>query len=435
MVAASSVVSRLAPEETPRHRGSGPWWETLDPDFALVPERFVLGARDRLAVAATAASDVAIRTLGAALVGTLAMPAGYRTRKLERAIAEEDLYLDAVRAGDPDRFFRRPPSGVRMTFHRPPPPRFRAEGGRCDDLRFESPFEPVSPAERDPYLAHRRNRTAHARFWRHDGPPRPTLVAIHGFSADPYWLNEWFFDLPSFYRMGFDVLLVTLPFHGRRREYLAPFSGHGFFAGGLARMNEAFAQAAFDLRIYLDFLAREHGAPAVGVTGVSLGGYAAALLGALEPKLAFVLPNVPVVSIADLVLEWHPIGGVVRKLLAKTGRRLEDLRRFLSVHCPLTWPAVVPKERLMIIGGVGDRMASPKHARILWEHWDRPKVSWFVGSHLLHLDAAGYRGHIRAFLADLDLGLDPSPSPASAAARAAPSRSRRPGLSGGPRAR
>jgi len=44
----------------------------------------------------------------------------------------------------------------------------------------------------------------------------------------------------------------------------------------------------------------------------------------------------------------------------------------------------------MIIGGVGDRLAPPKHTRLLWEHWGRPRLHWFPGSHLLHLDKGEY---------------------------------------------
>ena len=104
--------------------------------------------------------------------------------------------------------------------------------GVCEDLSFLSPFEPVNPRLRVPYLRHRANRVAHARFWRHDRGPRPTIIAIHGFGADEFWLNEWLFSIRWFYeKLGCDVLLFTLPFHGPRQTRFSPFSGFGFFAG------------------------------------------------------------------------------------------------------------------------------------------------------------------------------------------------------------
>ena len=90
-----------------------------------------------------------------------------------------------------------------------------------------------------------RNRIARAQHWRHtDGEgPRPTLCVIHGFTASPYWVNSAFFSLPWFFHNGYDVLLYTLPFHGRRQSRTSPYSGHGYFAHGFANLNEAMAHA------------------------------------------------------------------------------------------------------------------------------------------------------------------------------------------------
>ena len=396
-----SVVSRIAHEACeaePPILPEGPWWRNLEINFARRPEGFDLGNWDRFRVSATAATDVVVRTVGASAVGALAMPLGYHPLRVRRLLRDAHIYTEPADSRDPRRFFKEPPRGVTLREMRPRPPYFRPSDGRCTDLRFESPFVPVNPSERRNYLSHRRNRIAHARYWRHDGPPRPTLIAVHGFSADPYWLNEWFFDLPRFYEMGCDLLLFTLPFHGRRRELWAPFSGHGFFAGGIARINEAFAQAIFDLRILVDYLLHERRAPAVGVTGISLGGFTSALLAAAERRLSFSIPNVPVVSLADLVVEWRPIGDALRVMLLAMGRSLKEIRHLLAATCPLTYPPALPRESLMIVGGVGDRMAPPKHSRLLWDHWGRPKIHWFPGSHLIHLDWGEYRREIEGFL-------------------------------------
>ena len=46
--------------------------------------------------------------------------------------------------------------------------------------------------------------------------------------------------------------------------------------------------------------------------------------------------------------------------------------------------------------------APPKHSRLLWEHWGRPKLHWFPGSHLLHLDRGEYLEAQAMFLRRLD---------------------------------
>ena len=180
-------------------------------------------------------------------------------------------------------------------------PRFEPEDGVCEVVRFDSPFQPVHPAQHKRYLRHDRNRVAYARMVRHRDGPRPTIVAIHGFTAEGYLINEWFFALPWFYRMGCDIVLFTLPFHGPRQTRFSPFSGHGFFAGGSSRFNEAVAQSVFDFRILLRWLRNTQGVEQVGVTGLSLGGFISAMLASVERELAFALPNVPIISVADLV--------------------------------------------------------------------------------------------------------------------------------------
>ncbi len=399
----AAVRSRIVHEahlEAPLVGRGAPWWDALPLDFWRRSEEFELDAGDRVRVAVTSASDVVMRTLGACLVGSLALPVGFRPGEVTRSFGDLDFYA-RLAGGDRDAVFSAPPSGVHVARRPAASPLFRPDDGVAEDLVFESPFVPNLPRLREGWRTHERNRFAHARMWRHTKGPRPTVVAIHGFSADLYHVNEWFFSIPWLYAAGYDVLLATLPFHGRRAGRFSPFSGHGFFAGGPSHINEAFAQGVFDVRIFVSHILEALGAPAVGVTGVSLGGFTTALLAATEPRLAFAVPNVPVVTIPDLVMEWEPIGSVVRGALALSGRTLRDARRLLSPTCPLTWAPVIAKERLFVIGGVGDRLAPPSHSRLLWDHWGRPRLHWFPGSHLVHLDRGQYFRQLRLFLGDI----------------------------------
>jgi pimeloyl-ACP methyl ester carboxylesterase len=401
-MSAASVVSRIAHEaclEEPEMMPEGArWWEHLDRDFPDQEEPFRLALRDRVQVQATAATDVVLRTLGACLVGATAVPFGLRPARLKDALADRAFYGPMAESGDPAKFFRPPEKGTWVRTSRAHLTHFRMKTGACHDLYFESPYVPLNPRERDPYLRHTKNRVAHARFWSHGDRPRKTVVAIHGFSADLYLLNEFFFALPWLYRLGFDVCLFTLPFHGRRQMNYSLYSGHGFFAGGVNRINEAFGQAVHDFRILLDHFERSAGTTEVGVMGVSLGGFTSALLAAIEPRLRFAIPNVPVASIPDLAHEWEPVGTLIRAGLKAQKLTIEDARHLLAVSCPLTYRPVIARDRLFVIGGVGDRLAPPKHSRLLWDHWDRCRIHWFPGSHLVHLDRGAYLRQIARFL-------------------------------------
>ena len=52
---------------------------------------------------------------------------------------------------------------------------------------------------------------------------------------------------------------------------------------------------------------------------------------------------------------------------------------------PLGFTPKVPHGGRFIFAGRGDRLANPEHARRLWEHWERPPISWYWGSHIGYL--------------------------------------------------
>jgi hypothetical protein len=53
----------------------------------------------------------------------------------------------------------------------------------------------------------------------------------------------------------------------------------------------------------------------------------------------------------------------------------------------------------MVIGGLGDRLAPPEQVQLLAKHWDHPRVHWYPGNHLLHLNRAAYLREMRRFMA------------------------------------
>lgn len=395
----SEHVSRIANETYAHSRTmpAQPWWDNLEPSFYKFPDDFHLDLKSQLMVNSTAAFDIGLRTAASTLVSGLALPMSFAPGNLKRDREQQDFYKNLADQHDTELFFKRPSRNVDVVRGRPGPMAYHPKDGRSYLLHFESPFEAVNPAMRESYAQHKKTHTAWAEYWKHDDGPRPTICVVHGFMADPYWINSRFLSLPWFYKQGYDVLLYTLPFHGRRQSKTSPFSGHGFFAHGFTHINETMAHAVHDFRIFLDWL-ETRGVKKVGVTGISLGGYTTSLLAAVEDRLEFAIPNVPVVSLVDIMLQWFPAGPLVRTGMRLAGTSVAEARHATAVHCPLTYTPRLPKDRLMIIGGAGDRLAPPKHARLLWDHWGRPRLHWFPGNHLIHLDQGKYLKEMAGFL-------------------------------------
>jgi pimeloyl-ACP methyl ester carboxylesterase len=398
----SSVVSRIAHQtfaHSPSIMPDGVWWRNLESNFAQRPEGFELDARDWLRVNLTAIGDLAIRTGGSSLLSLTALPLSL----LPFPDGPDDLklYMDLADR-DPRALFAAPDGKIDVTCYAPRRGYFTPSDGTCEGLKFESPYRPFGTRYRERFRRHAHSRMARARHWRHADGPRPTLIAVHGFMADPYWINERFFALQSFYEMGCDVLLYTLPHHGLRQEPWSLYSGHGFFSCGLGAINEEMAQAVCELRALIDWLAEARGVSKVGITGISLGGWTAALLACFEERLQFAIPNVPVVSPFDLIMEWQPTGMALRLGLTLLDLSIKDGRQLLAASTPLTHRPAIAKERLMVIGGIGDRMAPPKHSRLLWDHWDRCRIHWFPGNHVIHLDRGEYLEQMVRFMRDLE---------------------------------
>lgn len=351
-----------------------------------------------LAVAkTTAAFDVGLRTSLATLMSASILPVAASGRSTGYEREQLDFYERLTSRGDPDAVFIAPPAGVEVRTRPITPPPFAYGVGAVDLLSFESPFTTLNPALRDSYASHRRNGIARAQHWRHVDGPRPTIVVIHGFMGSPALFNAAFFSLPWFYGQGYDVLLVTLPFHGRRADRTSPYSGHGFFAHGLAHLNEAMLQGISDVRVLVGHVL-DSGAERVGVTGLSLGGYTAASLAVAEPRLHFAIPNAAVTDMSRLMRSWFPAGSLIGLALRMQGLSFSDLRGALGVHSSLTYPPALAKDRLFIIGGLGDRLAPPDQSRWLWEHWDRCRIHWYPGNHVVHVSRGDYLREMGRFL-------------------------------------
>jgi pimeloyl-ACP methyl ester carboxylesterase len=291
----------------------------------------------------------------------------------------------------------------------PPPPQpevhetrsaGRAGADHLIDVTYPSTYQPFLPQFRDELASYPENLTARARIYAHR-QPRPAIICLHGWGGGAWWLEERAFLVAYLVRIGLDVVLFQLPYHGDRTPRLGSRSGSLFPSQNVVRTNEAFGQAIYDLRGLAMYL-RERGAPAVGVTGMSLGGYTSALWASLDDTLAFAAPMIPAVSMSGLMWQ-HGKATSARRRAEKVGVSRELLDQVFAVHAPLTRPVKLPRERLLIVGGRGDRITPPEQARALWRHWGEPDLHWFPGGHLAQVGRGdGFRA-LRRKLTELDL--------------------------------
>jgi pimeloyl-ACP methyl ester carboxylesterase len=292
--------------------------------------------------------------------------------RLSRLAMIRDAYCTPALIGDPDAYFRAPPDpatlAVRERLVRP-----LAWGGDCVELSWASAFEPFHESVRDAYLVHAENRTAHARLYG-KGWGRPAVILVHGYMAGQWSVEERVWPIRWMNKHGLDVALFLLPFHGVRatRE-----GGPTPFPGADPRFtNEGFRQAVADLRVLAGLL-EARGAPAIGIMGMSLGGYTTALMATLQRDLAFVVPIIPLSSVADFARDQGRLGKGERA--AMQHEALEAANRVVS---PLARPSLVARDRILVIGAEADQVTPIRHAERLAAHFDVPLLR-LPGGHLL----------------------------------------------------
>lgn len=272
----------------------------------------------------------------------------------------------------------------------------RRSGGWIHSRRFESAYRPYGDAALDAADA------VLVEHWTHEpGAPRGTVLALHGFSMGTPRIDAWALFASAWFARGLDVALLTLPFHGARTPRGARFSGQRFAEPNPAAMHEAVRRAIYEIQLVRTWLAATGGGP-VGLLGLSLGGYLSALMAGLVDDLPFVVPMVPPVCIGDLAWRFLADGRGQRRA-GDAAYTHGELRAMYRIHSPLAFPLRIDRQRALIVAGRGDRIVPPEHPYALWEHWGRPAIHWFSGSHLAPFGRAGIVGAIDDHLRRLDV--------------------------------
>jgi hypothetical protein len=248
--------------------------------------------------------------------------------------------------------------------------------GPLEHLTFSSEYEPHDPEIHAEYLSVERNRTAHVYLWRHRDGPRPTLVCIHGYGMGRVGFDARAFEIRRIHdALGIDVAAVVLPLHGPRAMFRR--SGAGFLDGHPLWTNAAFTQAVWDLRRLCGWL-RAEGAPTLGVYGMSLGAM------------------IPVASLSELI--WRQLGEGQRRTAEAAGLSQETFEHAWAPHAPLGLEPQVPWPGRLVVAGCADRIVPPAQPQALWEHWGRPAIHWFPGTHTAWTGRAALRDRIESHL-------------------------------------
>jgi hypothetical protein len=263
-----------------------------------------------------------------------------------------------------------------------------------ESLCFDSGYEPPpGSAGRTRFLSYRANRTAHAALFEVD-PRAPWLVCLHGYRMGSPRSNFRLFDPARIARpLGINLAALCLPLHGPRT--VGGRSGDRFLDGRVLDTRHALAQSIWDARRLIGWL-RDQGAGPIGLYGVSLGSWPAAVVAGLDARISGLLLGLPLVDAAEILWRHGPPGHL--RAFAERGATREAVARLLDPLSPLDHKPRVAPERRAIYAAIADRIVPPDQARRLHDSWGGADLLWAHGGHLtFHLDPR-WRGFERAAL-------------------------------------
>ncbi len=286
-------------------------------------------------------------------------------------VAALDFYAERGFLAEPERFFTAPPPLTDVTVR--PVKRRRRE---YDRLRWDSGYRPFDGEPgADRWAGYEANAHCYALMLRHRHP-RPWLVCVHGTEMgragiDLAVFRAWYLHE----ELGLNVVLPVLPMHGPRARNLPA----GAVLPGEDVLDDvhATAQAVWDIRSLLSWIRREQSGAPIGLYGLSLGGFVAALVAGLDEQLTCAILGVPVADLVDLLGRHSGLDrdDPRRETITLAG----PIGRMVS---PLSMDPKVPMSGRFIYAGLADQVVHPRRQVIrLWEHWGRPDIQWYRGGH------------------------------------------------------
>jgi pimeloyl-ACP methyl ester carboxylesterase len=258
---------------------------------------------------------------------------------------------------------------------------------RHELVTFASGFHPrsIEPGA-DRWPSNTRNDTVFVRLLRHRNRDRPWVICVHGFG-----MGASRFDLTALWAnyfhaaLGFNVAVPVLPFHGPRRS---PDRGE-LLSLDLVMTLHGISQAIWDIRRLVLWIRHNARAP-IGVLGVSLGGYLAALLAGIE-RVDCDVAGIPFADVLGLMAHHRPppeYAHIMRSHAAENAFR---------VVSPLAMTPLSTPDRRALFAARGDRFIPADQSVALRQAWRQSPVHWYNGGHIGCL----WSRKTKAFVADV----------------------------------
>ena len=216
---------------------------------------------------------------------------------------------------------------------------------------------------------------------------RPAIILLDGY---PPIGNHFAFPLLArrVNRAGFNVATLVAPRTLQRRPRRPIEENCLEFA-------RAMAQNVAEIRALTGWLLDE-GCPAVGLVGVSIGGWAPGLIACSDAHIAAVVLIMPAVAWRM----WRSSPPIVWRRARKAFQALRPAHEAMDTTRLnlISSTPVIPKENILLIKGNHDLFADTQPIEELWQNWGHPEIWRLPHGHISGLFVPGLTGRVLRWL-------------------------------------
>jgi hypothetical protein len=224
----------------------------------------------------------------------------------------------------------------------------------------------------------RENDHLHADIWL--GPKgwnSPMMFLLHGvMSVSDVGYRLWAKKLNA---LGWSAMFFHLPYHYGRRPAGA-LSGEMAISANFVRTAEGIRQAVIELR-WICAALKQRGVPNIGLWATSYGGWVAGLLLGLEKNISTAWLLEPITDVDHVIWE-SPAARTIRWHLAREKITRDLTPPVLHLISPDRIQPVIPTDRILLVGGIFDRIAPIGTLRQLHGKWPGSRYAEYRQGHV-----------------------------------------------------
>ncbi len=206
----------------------------------------------------------------------------------------------------------------------------------------------------------------------------PAVILLHGWLAVRVHMGHFLRQAWWLAQSGVEVWLPRLPFHLERTP-AGTFSGNFCLSADIVRNSEALRQAVSETRA-LEVWLRSQGTPAVGLWGMSLGGWVASLAATLEGDWDAIALWAPV-AVPQQILWEAKLVREIRDAIGRAGIGPPEQKRWTASLSPVERRLLIERQRVLMVGGIYDSVVFPQSVATLARAWG-VDVHWLPHGHI-----------------------------------------------------